>query len=208
MSKNFQTIEKFRRPEIFLSELINKSVRGELWDKDENVQVWWRALVVAVDVQGGLLENPEGAGGLTHVIDGKELDVPANVGPLNPRNSIKARIITAGLDQYDDDESLRVFWPMFPDHDAMPIKPGEHVYITFEDTDFQHGLWFGKVPGHQNVNYFRGQDSFEASDRQRLAPLYADSAELTEDGGALTTDRAAGERLVSDRLTKVLGGST
>jgi len=207
MAKKFQTIEKFRRPEVFLSELINKSVRGELWDKDENVQVWWRAVVIAIDVEGGLLENPEGEGGLAHVIDKREFEVPANVGPLNPRNSIKARIITAGLDQYDDDDSLRVFWPMFPDHDAMPIKPGEHVYVTFEDTDFQHGLWFGKVPGHQNVNYFRGQDSFEASETARLTSLYDDSAELAEDNTALTTDRDAGERVVSAALTVLFGDS-
>jgi len=175
-----QNPEKFRRPEQFLAELIAKSARGDLWDKSQNVQVWHRALVVAVDVIGGRLENPDGEGTVSHFMDGKNSEYPANVGPKNPRNSVKARIITKEFDQFFDDDSLRVFWPMFPEHDSIPIKPGEYVYVTFEDTNYEHGLWLGKVAGHENVNYFRGQDSFKTEDSS-LASKFPDSPKLKED---------------------------
>jgi len=75
-----QNIERFRRPEIFFSELINNHARGDIRTKDEHVQTWYRALVVAVDVFGGRLENPDGNGTTTHEVDGNNIDVPATVG--------------------------------------------------------------------------------------------------------------------------------
>lgn len=167
--KKFQDLEKWRRPELFLAELLSKSVRGELWDKSESVQVWHRAIVSAVDVEGGKLENPDGAGSISHLIDGKVVQFPSNVGPLNPRNSIKARVTSKGFDQLVSDDDLKVFWPLFPEHDMIPVKPGEHVYVTFEDDDYEHGLWLGKVSGHSNVNFFRGEDAFKVQDKSKAA---------------------------------------
>lgn len=198
----FQDLEKFRRPEMFLAELLNKSVRGELSDKEENPRLWYRALVVAVDVEGGKLENPDGDGVVTHLINGKSVDTPARLGPVNPRNSIKARLITDEFDQFVEDSDLKIYWPMMGEHDAIPIKPGEHVYTTFEDRDFKHGLWFGKVAGHENVNFFRGQDSFTLNqESSRLASKFDDSPK--SEVKVANTDADATGRKASQSLSKL-----
>jgi len=76
---------------------------------------------------------------------------------------VKARVLTDGLDRLVADEDLRVFWPMFPqDQLAMPISPGEHVYVVFEDEGFTHGLWISRVPGQDSANVFIGADSYTA----------------------------------------------
>lgn len=153
--------DKFLRPELVLSDLLKKGMRNEFREKDDISSNMLRALVVAVDVEGGKLENPDGSGTVEHEIEGRAYDVPAVIGPANPKNSVKARIISGGLDQFLNDDALRVFWPFFPEHISVPIKPGEHVYVMFEGEDMQHGLWVAKVAGHENLNYFRGRSSFK-----------------------------------------------
>jgi len=199
----FQSSDAWRRPELFLAELINKSVRHEFREYDDNVRVWHRATVVAVDVFGGRLENPDAAGILEHVIDGETIEVEASLGPVNPRNSVKARILTEEFDQYLEDESLRVFWPLFPEHDMVPIKPGEHVYVMFEGEESNHGLWLGKVPGHNGVNFFKGETSFVSSDQRRLAQKFDDSTEEQK----RITDADASGRLVTAGKNKLFGDS-
>ena len=190
--------DKFRKPEIFLSELLKSSATGQ--SKAPFIR---RAAVVAVDVIGGRLENPTGTGKTTHKIGNRDVDVVANVGPENPPNSIKARIITDGLDQFFDDDDLRVFWPFMTEHVSVPIKPGEHVYVLFEDEGMEHGLWMSKVSGHNNVNILRGETTFGSSAQGRLMKSFADSssvipAEQSDD------DRSAGERRSNDgRLMKL-----
>ncbi len=202
MAKDPLYREKFRKPELFLSELLRKSAQGNISERDENSRVFYRALVVAVDVQGGRLENEAGTGKLTHVMNGKSVDVPANVGPTNPQNSVKARILTDGFDQFITDDRLRVFWPFFPEHVSIPIKPGEHVYVLFEDEGFQHGLWFSKVSGHEGLNRFAGQKSFVAE--SSLANLFPGSE---PPAGDLNTDAAAGEVLGADGKLITLFGT-
>lgn len=117
-----------------------------------------RAVVLAVDVDGGKLSNPDGQGS---VVVGKET-YKAVIGPPNPQNSVKARIITKGFDRFFTDDDLGVYWPMVQnDHLSIPIKPGEHVYVMFEDEHFQHGLWLFKVSGHDDANSFQGIKSFQ-----------------------------------------------
>lgn len=48
-----------------------------------------------------------------------------------PYNSIIGRIITNEEDL--GNSALHVFYPMFPTHVQMPVKPGEHVLIMYED---------------------------------------------------------------------------
>jgi hypothetical protein len=186
-------MDRWRRPEVFLAELLGKSVRREFLEEDRAPQIWLRAAVLAVDVRGGLLENEQGAGELEHIVDGRPRKVPANIGPANPRNSIKARIVSSETDQFIEDDLLRVFWPMMPEHDAIPVKPGEHVYVTFEDEDRQHGLWFGKVPGHEGVNFFKGESSYVVSKAGQLSSLFEDGGPPP---GAPETDTTIGGRLV------------
>lgn len=196
--REFQSKEKFHRPELFLSELIRQSSQGDIPGRGENPSLFYRATVVAVDVVGGLLENPDGEGKVSHSIEGKSVEVSANVGPLNPRNSIKARIITDGLDQFTADDRLRVFWPFFPEHFSIPIKPGEHAYVFFEDQAMEHGLWIGKVSGHQNVNLFRGEDSFEDPSSDSLSSKFDDSRNASTDPAPLKTDIDAGESKINN----------
>jgi hypothetical protein len=185
--------EKFRSPELFLAELIKGSAQGRLQARDENSHLLFRATVLAVDTTGGLLQNESATGTVTHSIDGHDVETRALPGLKNPRNSVKARIITDGFDQFMLDDRARVFWPFFPEHVAVPVKPGEHVYVIFEDREFEHGLWVTKVPGQENLNFFRGQDAFKGSAQSPLFSLFSDSAGVGADRSDLSTDVAAGE---------------
>lgn len=160
--------EKFRRPELLFKEFLRKGAKGAFKENSDATTFLLRALVIAVDVEGGLLENPSGSGKVSHTVDGKNFDVDAKIGPENPQNSIKARILTDGFDKFSTDENLKVFWPFFPENISIPVKPGEHVYVLFEDSQQQHGLWVSKVAGHSGVNYVPGSDFYKA---QQIAPL-------------------------------------
>lgn len=158
--------ERARRPEIILQDLLRRHAKGQLLDSTENVQPFMRAVVLAVDTVGGRLSNPVGSGGLT--VDDK--DYKAVVGPENPQNSIKARVLTRGFDRYVVEQEARIFWPLLQnDHMSIPIKPGEHVYVMFEDQHYEHGMWLCKVPGHVGANRSLGLDSYSAElDRKAI----------------------------------------
>lgn len=195
-----QRPDKFRNPEIFFNELMSDYVHGAFHTNDQNVPVIYRAAVIAVDVKGGMLQNPDGQGSVKHEFDGKEIEVPATIGPKNPRNSVKARVLSDGFDQMVPDDDLMVFWPFFPEHASLPVKPGEHVYVIFEDPDFLHGLWVTKVAGHDNFNFFRGKEAYEKE--KELKDSFPDSKGSKDD----VTDRVAGEALASNGyLAKLFG---
>lgn len=180
MSSNYDK-DRWRRPETFFADLINKSVSGELLTREENPQVWHRAVVVAVDVIGGMLQNPQGQGTVTHIIDGAAKEINATFGPRNPRNSVKARKITNQVDRFVDEKDLQIYWPMMGEHDSLPVKPGEMVYVTYEDQNFVHGLWFGKVAGQDNVNYSDAYASYqEESNSSNLASKFGDVQKPSE----------------------------
>lgn len=149
----------FRRPELVLADLIRSRARGD--DRDRHYR---RAVVLAVDLEGGRLQNETGSGSVSvRARDGKTRSYPAIPGVENPRGSVKARILTDGFDRLLADEDLRVFWPMFPqDQVSIPVSPGEHVYVVFEDEGLAHGLWVSRVPGQDSANSFRGSDSYDA----------------------------------------------
>lgn len=204
MSK-FQDLDRWRRPELFFAEVINKSARGEFREENTNVKIWYRATVIAVDVTGGRLENSNGSGELEHIIENRSFSVQANVGPSNPKNSIKARVLTDEFDQFVDDKDLRVFWPMMSEHDSIPIKPGEHVYVTFEDENFEHGLWFGKVPGHSGVNFFKGDSSYTSDESEDLNNVFDDGNSNTESN--ISDDHVASGRVIGKDLNKLYNGN-
>ena len=205
MSKSFLTRDKFRRPEQFLSELLKKDAQGLFRETDEYSQFLYRAIVVAVDVEGAKLENPNGSGQVSHVVDGKSYSVKANVGPENPRGSVKARITTDGIDQFVSDDRIRVFWPFFPEHISVPIKPGEYVYVVFEDSNMEHGLWVTKIPGHENMNYYKGSSAFAPSNAGSLAAKFPDtSASSNSASQTLDTDKDASESKAGNDLSKLL----
>ncbi len=149
----------YRRPELVLADLI----RSRAID-DERTRNYRRAVVLAVDLNGGLLQNKSGSGSVSvRNRDGQTKTYPALPGIDNPRGSVKARILTDGLDRLLADEDVRVFWPLFPqDQFSVPISPGEHVYVVFEDEGLTHGLWVSRIPGQDSANSFRGTDSYDA----------------------------------------------
>ncbi len=195
MPRDMQGRERFQRPELFLSDLLKRAARGAFVERDESPALFFRALVVAVDTVGGALENDDGSGSVTHDRGGRGTTFPAVVGPRNPRGSLKARILSDGYDQFVSDDRLRVFWPLFPEHSSLPVKPGEHVYVMFEDADREHGLWVAKVSGHEDVNLYLGERSSTDDRQQGKGDLFGDPSSPEP---RLDTDRAASERLVRD----------
>lgn len=197
--------DAFIFPERFLAEIIRKGATGQYLEVDQHPQIYYRALVLAVDVFGGRLENPDAAGSIEHVVDGKKVTIDARHGPENPKNAVKARILTNGLDQFVDDNELRVYWPLFPEHMSVPVKPGEHVYVTFEDMKSRHGLWVNKVPGHEGVNVSPGEDFYRDPDKDSITQKFDDSREDQDlpDG----SDDDASERGSSTNLPETFGDS-
>lgn len=60
-----------------------------------------------------------------------------------PRNSIIARIITDAADKRNS--SLTVFYPALS-HVHTPLKPGEQVWVFFEDTrSYDYGFWLSRI---------------------------------------------------------------
>lgn len=144
-------IERARRPETILTDLLLKTAVGE------NSRVLWRALVLAYDARGGQLQNPTAVGGITVGTQ----NIKASIGPMNPPGSIRARVMTDGLDSIRGDEESRVFWPLFSSGDA--VLPGEHALVMFEDPHEENGIWLSRVPNHTGQNISPGKDSYTLS---------------------------------------------
>lgn len=155
----------YRRPELILADLLTRAARGE----DVDRRHYHRAVVLAVDMDGGLLQNSDGTGGLD-VTDrsGRTRHFDAIPGLENPRGSVKARVLSDGLDRLLDDSDVRVFWPLLPsDQLANPVSAGEHVYVVFEGSGMDHGIWVSRVSGQDSANSFRGTDSYTAPSAPR-----------------------------------------
>lgn len=169
----------YRRPELILADLLEKAGR------EERERTYYRAAVLAIDLEGGKLQNPDGAGEvLVTGRDGSQKRYRALSGPLNPRGSIKARIITDGFDRLLDDQGVRVFWPMFPqDMAGTPVTPGEHVYVMFDGPGMSHGIWVSRVAGHESANSANGAAQYDApsSPQSAMDVFEENSAEYPQD---------------------------
>lgn len=177
--------ERFHRPSINLVELLKKNFSGAFVERGDYLPFMFRALCLAVDTEGGKLETPDGKpegtglnveireSGTTKPL--ASYSVSPTFGPRNPKDSIRARIISADHDRFVDDDSLRTYWPLFPGL-ATP-SPGELVYVVFEDDSRTHGLWLGKVPSNlpnENANQIlMGQQLRQAHDSK--ITLYPDT---------------------------------
>ncbi len=149
----------YRRPEMILGEVLQRAAR-----EDHKERTYYKAVVLAVDLEGGKLQNPDGAGSVrVSLRDGSEKSYKSMVGPNNPRGSIKARVLSDGLDRLLADDDLRVFWPMFPqDLSGTPATPGEHVYVIFDGDGTEHGLWISRVAGHESAGSADGTLTYTA----------------------------------------------
>lgn len=195
--------EHVLRPELLLKELLTNAFKDGFVKRTEYIPIIQRAVVIAVDMEGGKLENPSGDGKFDCIVNGEGKELEAKLGPANPQNSIKARVLTNGEDKFSDDQNLRVFWPFFPEHISYPIKPGEHVYVMYEDSQKQHGLWIGKVPGHEGVNFAKGEDFYKSEDTGRLTGMFSDSSEAasSNEQEKFDSDEAASESKSENRLS-------
>ena len=148
-----------RRPEVLLQEILQREARG-----GDEKRYLHRAVVLAVDLDGGKLQNPNASGEVTLVDRSKRsVSYKAITGPENPRGSVKARILTDGFDRMLEDRDARVFWPMLPfDQIGVPVSPGEHVYVMFEGDGTEHGLWLHRISGHDSAGSFAGSESYTA----------------------------------------------
>lgn len=88
-----------------------------------------------------------------------------------PYNSIIGRVITNSQDL--GHPSLHVFYPMFPTHFQLPIKPGEQVLIMYEDysgTGSSFGYWLSRPMAArqiEDVNYTHGDRIFDPFNHPR-----------------------------------------
>lgn len=158
MSK--RSLDWYRRPEMILADLLRDAARGPAPDRTIR-----RALVVAVDHEGGILQNPDGSGDFQAAWPGQRAKtLRATVGPANPRGSVKARVLTDGLDRLRHDDDLRIFWPLFPpDQIGVPVSPGEHVFVMFEGDGLDNGVWVSRVAGHESAGAYIGNKSYVGS---------------------------------------------
>lgn len=150
--------QAFRRPLIVLSDLLNNELGGQYVKKSDYVPFMFRALVYAVDLQGGRLSNPDGvtSAPITQTVRVNNVEstytaIPTYSDVPNPPDALRARIIIDNTDIFFNDSDLRTYWPLFPGLQAP--SPGQLVYVVFEDRDKSHGLWLANVPmDNDNTN--------------------------------------------------------
>ena len=212
--------EKFRRPTIAFQDILRKGSGGAYREKGEYSAFMFRAVVIAIDTEGGKLETPTGdphhkagdkwekGGDKLSVIvqDAKgpplaKYEITPTKGPVNPPNSVKARIISNNMDQFISDDDLRCYWPMFPG--ISNPTAGEMVYVVFEDESFTHGLWIAKVPTNN-----ADQTANQILKSQLLIDVKEGKAQLYNDSAAPSSGFSPSGSPVKDphRLSKLFVG--
>ena len=214
--------EKFRRPTIAFQDILRKGSGGAYREKGEYSAFMFRAVVIAIDTEGGKLETPTGdphhkagdkwekGGDKLSVIvqDAKgpplaKYEITPTKGPVNPPNSVKARIISNNMDQFISDDDLRCYWPMFPG--ISNITAGELAYVVFEDETFSHGLWLSRVTTNA-VNETANQILMNGT----LSKIKAGTMSNFSDAGSSSTSKRPDGSPIRDprRLTRLyMGGN-
>lgn len=113
-----------------------------------------------------------------------------------PQNSILGRVITNSQDL--GSQELHIFYPLFPSHLQLPVKPGEQVLILYEDYSQQGnsmGYWLTRPMEPRQVedlNYTHHDRIFDPSNHPRnmdntarnaltsSAPTFPNGAETPE----------------------------
>lgn len=91
-----------------------------------------------------------------------------------PYNSILARVVSNSQDL--GNPAIFIFYPMFPMHFQLPIKPGEQVLIMYEDysrTGGSLGYWLTRPMGArqiEDVNYTHHDRNFDPYNHPRNIP--------------------------------------
>jgi hypothetical protein len=121
-----------------------------------------RAVVVDVLFDPDSLTSEQLAGLKTKLSNPELLD---NV----PRNSIIARIVSNAKDRRDS--KAIVCYPFFSQHFALPVKPGEQVWVMFEkpEESIRQGFWMSRItePGHvDDVNFTHADRKYSKKSTQ------------------------------------------
>lgn len=117
-----------------------------------------------------------------------------------PRNSIFARIVTAGQDKRD--EKMTLCYPFFPPHLCFPVKAGEQVWLITENPDTPGGVgyWMCRIPEPDfidDLNYTHGDRKFDtASQLSTGEKAEAAEGEEEEEAPAAESEEEAGEEEV------------
>ena len=112
----------------------------------ESLRILQRAVVV--DVLDNLsLRDDEYLGKIEWRLRGSDASVLEEA----PRNSIIARLCSDGKGR--SDTTLDLFYPFFPSHLSLPCKPGEQVWVLFEDpmTLKGRGYWISRITSPVDV---------------------------------------------------------
>lgn len=97
-----------------------------------------------------------------------------------PRNSIIARPVMNGA---ESGMKAMVLYPFFPPHLSLPAKPGEHVWVMFENPDAtstEIGYWMCRiVQPHfvEDVNYTHADRQFDKSFLPGISDVFEGSDE-------------------------------
>lgn len=128
----------------------------------------------------------------------------AGVSP--PRNSILAkRVLNSGLASVD---TTMILYPFFPSHIALPTKPGEHVWVFFENPDAkltEIAYWMCKIslPAFvEDVNYTHADRTMDPSFNPGTAALHNGSANPVYEYRNGAADEKNGQRFsVADTIS-------
>lgn len=120
-----------------------------------------------------------------------------------PRNSIIAKKVLSS--NHPTSESAMVLYPFFPPHLALPAKPGEHVWVMFENQDAgisEIGYWMCRIVGPhfvEDVNYTHLDRQFDPSFVPGTADLFEgkDDPKYEFPNGVTVDDNGERSQIVS-----------
>lgn len=114
-----------------------------------------------------------------------------------PRNSIIASPVASSVEAA---VKVMVLYPFFPPHMSLPAKPGEHVWVMFENPDAtsnEIGYWMCRiVQPHfvEDVNYTHADRQFDKSFLPGISEVFEGSDEPVYEFRNGAVDSKDGER--------------
>ena len=127
-----------------------------------------------------------------------------------PRNTIIARIVTAGQDKRDNKGLL--CYPFFPPHLSFPVKAGEQVWLINENPDVPNavGYWMCRIPEPafvDDVNYTHGDRKFDAGSQLSTSEKADQEAAAEPAGPAALGDEQESEGEEIDPTPTFINGA-
>lgn len=129
---------------------------------------------------------------------------------LAPRNSIIARRVVGNATPLS--EGSFVLYPFFPPHLSLPSKPGEHVWVMFENPNAKItdvGYWMCRIVGNaptEDVNYTHADRQLDPSYYPGTIKSFNGNGDPVYDfpNGAVVTNPDK-ERLINPETKSIIG---